>query len=137
MKIPSHPKSYIFIFLFSLFAFYSVLVYTEGTSGKHYSDSFRKGQLVWQKNNCQVCHQLYGLGGHKGPDLTNLMSVPEKGEAYARILIESGTSEMPAFKMGKNELNDLMRFLREVDQSGKSQVRADEVDNLGNYTLNQ
>lgn len=131
----SHPKALLFFTLFFLFSSYSGLVYTQGTKKVPNSDAFRRGQMIWQKNNCQACHQLYGLGGHKGPDLTNMMSEPNKGEMYARGIIGSGTAEMPDFTLEKEDLNDLIQFLHEVDRSGKSRVPADQVNRYGNYTL--
>lgn len=133
--IRSHPKALVFLTLFFLFSSYSVMVYTQGTEKQPNSNAFRRGQLVWQNNNCQSCHQLYGLGGHKGPDLTNLMSEPHKGDAYARAIILSGTAEMPPFTFEGEELEELITFLREVDKSGRSQVPAEMVDRFGNYSL--
>lgn len=131
----SHPKALIFFVMFFLFSSYTGMVYTQGTEKKPNSDAFRRGQMVWQNQNCQSCHQLYGLGGHKGPDLTNLMSDTHKGEMYARALIQSGTAEMPAFAMEKEDMDDLIIFLQEVDKSGQNRVPAHVVDRFGSYTL--
>lgn len=55
-----------------------------------------------------------------GPDLTNVISNPRKGEAYARALIRGGALPMPKFDLSDRELDDLISFLRHVDSSGES-----------------
>ena len=40
------------------------------------------GKVLYQKYNCTACHQIYGLGGFLGPDLTIVVSQQGKGEAY-------------------------------------------------------
>ena len=89
------------------------------------------GRLIWQKYNCQSCHQLFGLGGFLGPDLTNTISQPAKGEKYIRAMIQSGIKQMPAFKIPENELNELMEFLKSTDASGVSDPRSFETDAFG------
>lgn len=90
---------------------------------------------MWQSKNCQACHQLYGLGGYMGPDLTNIISDSIKGPAYASAFIQSGTAKMPKFNLSAAEVNELLAFLTWVDQSGQSRVPADKVTPLGNYKL--
>ncbi|MEI7736453.1 MAG: cytochrome c [Ferruginibacter sp.] len=94
-----------------------------------------KGLAIWQSKNCQACHQLYGLGGYMGPDLTNIISDSIKGPAYASTFIKAGTAKMPKFNLSVNEVNDLVAFLTWVDQSGHSAVTEDKVTPLGNYKL--
>lgn len=125
----------VFIVLFTAFVSYSALVYTTGTEKDPNSDKFRKGQLVWQKLNCQACHQLYGLGGHKGPDLTNIFSEPGKNRAYLSGIIVAGGKEMPSFQMDRDEMNALLDFLEEVDKTGKSRIEQEQVDVWGNYQI--
>lgn len=82
-----------------------------------------KGQLVWQGNNCQSCHQLYGLGGYLGPDLTNVYSGHGKGEVLVRVMLKNGVKQMPAFRMPEEDIQNLLEFLKSVDASGKSDPR--------------
>lgn len=82
------------------------------------------GRLVWQKYNCQTCHQLYGLGGYLGPDLTNIMSVKGKGVTVLKAMIASGTKQMPAYHLNETEVNNLMEFLKSVDASGVADPRS-------------
>jgi len=83
------------LFLFLLFIFYSSLVYTKGTesnitlSGKEAALA-KEGKQLFQDHNCISCHQVYGLGGYLGPDLTTAYSDKNRGEGYMRALLQSG-----------------------------------------------
>lgn len=77
----------------------------------------KKGRMVWQKYNCHVCHQLYGLGGFLGPDLTN---VSQKGFHYVDAFLKNGAASMPAFKLTEEETQQLFEFLKATNASGSS-----------------
>lgn len=77
-----------------------------------------QGEQIWQDNNCTACHQLYGLGGYLGPDLTNVISSQGKGPAYVRAFVKSGVRSMPAFPLADNEIDALTDFLTHIDQTG-------------------
>ncbi|NCT17147.1 MAG: hypothetical protein GW771_02780 [Flavobacteriia bacterium] len=77
----------------------------------------KEGRLVWQKNNCHVCHQLYGLGGFLGPDLTN---VAEKGYNYMDTFLKVGVNSMPIFNLTKEEKLHLFEFLKATNASGSA-----------------
>jgi len=127
----------IFSFLICLYIYYSFTVYFAG-SGKYNLSSGQKeldGQLIWQQKNCQACHQIYGLGGYMGPDLTNIISDRNKGEQYARIIIQNGTQRMPKFDLSSAEIDKLISYLKQVDGSGKSTVNPEDIDEFGNYNL--
>lgn len=115
----------ILVSLCIVFLSYSVMLYLPGEIN---NTSIGEGRLVWQKYNCQACHQLYGLGGYLGPDLTNLTSTPGKSEKYIRAMILSGTEQMPSFKLNETELNMLIRFLQEVDKTGDGRIGAFKVN---------
>lgn len=83
----------------------------------------KSGLLVWQKYNCQACHQLYGLGGYLGPDLTNIYSKKGKGEAYIKAIISSGTKQMPSFNLRADEKKQLLDFLKMANASGIADPR--------------
>ena len=75
------------------------------------------GKLLYQKHNCTSCHQLYGLGGYLGPELTTVISPDGKGELYAKAFIKYGTQKMPDFHLNDEEVNDLLEYLKCVDGS--------------------
>ncbi|MCU0359197.1 MAG: cytochrome c [Bacteroidia bacterium] len=116
-----------YVLLCSLFIWYTFNIYAR--AGEKRADDFdtnkaASGRLVWQNYNCQACHQLYGLGGYLGPDLTNVYSAGGKGEDYIKALIKSGTKQMPGFHLTELEMEQLMEFLKSTDASGSADPRS-------------
>jgi nitric oxide reductase subunit C len=79
-----------------------------------------RGLALWRRENCQACHQLHGLGGFLGPDLTNVAARRTPDE-LAEVLLE-GRRQMPAFALGSGERADLGAFLAEMDRTGLAQA---------------
>lgn len=129
----------VWIALFVAFVIYTCSVYSycdnrsvnESTPTTQALDGWK----TWQQNNCQSCHQIYGLGGYMGPDLTNELSDSTKSEKYIRTFIKYGTGKMPNFNLSDSEVNNLMAFLKWVDKSGRTKVRKENVTWSGNYNL--
>ncbi|MBK7967343.1 MAG: cytochrome c [Bacteroidetes bacterium] len=96
-----------------------------------------KGKLVWPKYNCQSCHQIYGLGGYLGPDLTNIYSHPKKGNQYIRTMLKSGIRQMPAFELEEDEINALLEFLKSTDASGNADPSQFTVNEFGLTETNE
>ncbi len=131
------PKR-IFIVLLVAYCSYSCLVYAfSAKDNDRPSAAASSGFEHWQANNCQACHQLYGLGGYMGPDLTNIISDSTKGAIYAAAFIKAGSAKMPNFNLPDTAVNELVAFLVWVDKSGRSMVPADSVNSFGNYKLDQ
>lgn len=105
--------------LLVMFFIYTASVYTVGTaiseSNPMLNVSAIKGKMLWQKYNCSSCHQLYGLGGFLGPDLTTVSS--RKGHAYAKAIILSGTKRMPYYGLANDEAEAIIKFLSYVDST--------------------
>jgi len=134
-----HPKR-IFLVLFVCFIAFSVWIYAIPLfSPSPYSEKelhlVAEGKLVWQKHNCHTCHQLYGLGGYLGPDLTNVYSRSGNNEHYIRGIVKSGVKQMPAFEISEEEMNALLQFLKNVDQSGTSNPQDYQPEILGTFSL--
>jgi nitric oxide reductase subunit C len=110
----------ILVILVASFSIYNFTIYTSksdyGTI--HLSNKAIKGENLWLKYNCNSCHQLYGLGGYLGPDLTNTYSGKGKGELYIKAMINSGIKAMPKFDLNETEKDEIVQFLKEVDQTG-------------------
>lgn len=118
---------YVFLTLVVLFLSYSFTIYLRPISVK-YEDGIdlkkaARGRLVFQKYNCQSCHQLYGLGGHLGPDLTNEYSRLDGNEAAMRIYFKGGMKQMPKFELSTEEEDLLIEFLKSTDASGSADPR--------------
>ena len=119
---------------------YSVIIYSIGTNQikqEKITTEAAKGFHIWQEKNCQSCHQLYGLGGYMGPDITNIISDSTKGEPYARAFINNGSAKMPNFKLQKEKIDALIAFLKWVDKSGHSRIKKEEVSPVGNYQIEE
>lgn len=109
----------VLLFLLSSFLCYSFYLYTNLPVTRITQDREAvAGQLSWQKYNCNACHQVYGLGGYLGPDLTNVYSL--RGPAYIEAFLKTGTSIMPDFHLKHGEIKNLLGFFRQLDASGKS-----------------
>ena len=113
---------------FFIYTFFVYIDAAPGDKGGVLSEEAVRGKLIFQEYNCTACHQLYGLGGYMGPDLTNVISTPGKGEAYARASIQGGTQRMPNFHLNEPQVADLIAYLTQVSKTGNSPVT--------NYSIN-
>ena len=117
----SGDRQRVLVLLILLFFFlcYSFYLYTNLPVKRIKQDrEAAAGKLSWQKYNCNACHQVYGLGGYLGPDLTNVYSV--RGPAYIEAFLKNGTSIMPDFHLKQGEIKNLLGFFRQLNASGKS-----------------
>ncbi|MGP8214514.1 MAG: c-type cytochrome [Bacteroidia bacterium] len=134
-------KWLLFTLLFLAYIVFTALVDTIGTAddkgAAYLSPSAKKGKLLFQKYNCGACHQIYGLGGYMGPDLTNVMSIPLIGETYARSILANGTNKMPNFKLTPEEIDDLIAYFLYVDKTGISPVKKFQINSDGTVNFEQ
>lgn len=109
-----------FIVLVCVFVFYNANIYTNKSNyGKiRLSAKALKGESLWLENNCNACHQLYGLGGYLGPDLTNVCSTSGKSDEVLKIFMISGVKSMPKFNFNSREQDAILQFLKEIDKTG-------------------
>lgn len=112
----------VFVLLCLSYAVYSFSLYSRKepkmTDSVNGNPSY--GKTVWQNYNCQACHQLYGLGGYLGPDLTNVMSKYYQNRAIVKSFIVSGNASMPSYRMSEKEVEALIDFLGYMDATGKA-----------------
>ena len=139
LNLFAHPKR-IFLMLFVCFLAFSIWIYAIPLfSPTPYSEKelhlVAEGRLVWQKYNCHTCHQLYGLGGYLGPDLTNVYSRTSNNEAYIKGIIKSGVKQMPAFEISDDEMKALLHFLKNVDDTGTSNPQDYQPEIIGTFSL--
>ncbi|MFZ4434982.1 MAG: c-type cytochrome [Flavobacterium psychrophilum] len=118
MNTPLKYSAFLGILLL-LFLTYNIFLYTDeyayGTI--RLSKQAQQGETIWLQNNCNSCHQIYGLGGYLGPDLTNEYS-RIKNDKLLKALFNSGIKAMPQFNFNANECSSLIQFLKEVDKTG-------------------
>ena len=111
-----------FISLFVTYLVYSIIVYTKGTEknivlSASEQTEIKNGSLLFQRYNCTACHQLYGLGGYLGPELTTAYSDPARGALFMKAFLKAGGPRMPNFHFKEEEINALISFLKYVDES--------------------
>ena len=106
--------------LITLFSVYNIFIYTSQNCKQPIKLSIKasKGQQLWQENNCWSCHQIYGLGGYLGPDLTNIYSSPNKGGNYIKAFLNSGIKSMPKFNFTDKEKEAIVSYLKHIDSTG-------------------
>ncbi len=105
-------------FLFYSFSIYSFLPIKDNTV----TAEADKGKMVWQQYNCNACHQVYGLGGYLGPDLTNTYSL--RGPVYIKAFLASGTTVMPNFHLNEKEMIALLAYFKNIDASGSADPKS-------------
>lgn len=108
------------LILITTFSIYNFFIYTSKTNygSVRLSQKAINGENIWLKNNCNACHQIYGLGGYLGPDLTNIASTKGKNKTYIKSLLNSGIRAMPKFNFTETEKEALCQFLEEIDKTG-------------------
>lgn len=108
----------IFLLLIACFALYNANIYMDKENyGKvRLSEEALRGEQLWLRNNCNACHQLYGLGGYLGPDLTNVVAT--KSPEIIKVFLVSGVKSMPVFSFSEPEKDQLVQFLKEVNETG-------------------
>lgn len=120
-------KLSVFILLFTSYAAYSTWVYTNGTDrGTVMNAQQQAGKKIWQQYNCTSCHQIFGLGGYLGPELTTVISDKNRGETYARIFLQAGAIRMPNFHFTPEQINDIIAYLKYVDANAFSYKHGNE-----------
>lgn len=109
-----------FTILFSLYIIYSGIVFTKGTENyillpPKEMIKAGNGKLLFQQHNCISCHQLFGLGGYLGPELTAVFSDTTRGEVWMRAFLQAGGTRMPNFHFNKTEMEEIISYLKYVD----------------------
>ena len=111
-------KIIVFVVLFITYVSYSSWVYTKATSAAGTMNvQEQSGKKLWQKLNCTSCHQIFGLGGYLGPELTTVISDPKRGEVYARAFLQNGGTRMPNFHFKTEEIDELIAYLKYIDSN--------------------
>lgn len=82
-----------------------------------------RGAVVFRTSGCLYCHTINHVGGHKGPDLSDVGK--RKSEAAIRRQITKGDKVMPAFGeiLKPDEFKDLIAYLRSCRQKPAAQAQ--------------
>lgn len=116
-------KVAVFAVLTVLFLCYSFVLYFKDYQEAVPADALaQKGKDIWQQKNCGSCHQLYGLGGHLGPDLTNVYGKRE--QPYIEAFLRTGTTVMPNFHLSDSEIYALVAFFKYTNTTGVADPRS-------------
>ena len=78
---------------------------------------------------------MYGLGGYLGPDLTNVTAKPGYSDVFLKAIISNGISQMPAFDLTNQEMEDLLVFLKAMNESGTANPQHYSTQINGTFTL--
>ncbi len=128
--ISEFHKTITAIFLTVTFLCYSFCLYTSlPVRETSLSTNADHGKAIWQQYNCTACHQVYGLGGYLGPDLTNEYS--QRGPDIIKALLKTGTNTMPAFELSEEETSALLAYLEHIDRTGISDPRSFKINSDG------
>jgi nitric oxide reductase subunit C len=120
-------KMVIGVLLTAAFLMYSFYLYSSlPVRETGFSDQMDQGKALWQKHNCTACHQVYGLGGYLGPDLTNAYSL--RGPDVIKALIQTGNNTMPAFHFTEEESNALLTYMKHIDETGNADPRSFKIN---------
>jgi len=83
----------------------------------------RQGVLVFQDKQCHNCHEIGGLGGKRGPDLTRIATRMTHDQLVRQVI--QGGGNMPAY--GKNlnpaEVTALVSFLETLHPANQPKAR--------------
>ncbi len=88
---------------------------------KHMSPRQLQGSLVFQNKNCRNCHALEGLGGRKGPDLTDVGLRLTRNQLIDQVSNGTpGGGNMPAYgkQVRPDEMTVLADFLSSLRPVG-------------------
>ena len=98
------------------------------------SNEVMSGRQLFMDYNCTSCHQIFGLGGYMGPDLTNCIS-SDGGPQRAEMFLRSGFGAMPDLELSPQEIADLMAFLKYIDKTGTSPPRDFKINAIGTVDI--
>ncbi len=81
-----------------------------------------QGAVVFQYKNCRNCHALDGVGGRRGPDLSNVGTRMTANQLIDQVSNGTpGGGNMPAYgkQMSANEMTALVDFLVSLRREGQ------------------
>lgn len=126
IELPQKRLIYIALILLFIPYSYNIYFYPSKDNQLLKKPESINGKLVFQSYNCIACHQIYGLGGYIGPDITNAYS--NKGPDYISMVLKNGLGKMPKLNVTDKEIKELVAFLEDVDKTGISPYTHAEIN---------
>lgn len=82
-----------------------------------------RGAAVFSSAGCQHCHTIGSVGGHRGPNLSNIGRMAKKAAIRNQILY--GSKIMPSFDdvLAPQEIDDLVVYLRSCRERPKDPLQ--------------
>ncbi len=82
------------------------------------------GPTLFRERGCAQCHEIRGVGGHKGPDLSGVGRRMKKDVIQKQI--EQGGDAMPAFGgvIEESEIASLVKYLEKCRDKTKGKSKA-------------
>jgi mono/diheme cytochrome c family protein len=75
------------------------------------TDQQVRGLAVFNEQGCTACHQIHGVGGHTGPDLSRAGFRWEEADIRTQIVTPKD-AKMPAYaSLSQQKLDDLVKYL--------------------------
>jgi mono/diheme cytochrome c family protein len=75
------------------------------------TDAELRGLTVFNAQGCAACHQIHGLGGHNGPDLSRAGFRWELND-IRRQIVSPKDDQMPTYSgLSQQEIDDLVTYL--------------------------
>lgn len=111
----------VFFLLVGWYALLGAMLHRGGPSAREeltLSSLARRGQALYRAKACHACHQIHGLGGFLGPDLTNI--VRRRSRDDIGQVLDTGRLQMPVFKMNDDEVDAVFAYLDEMNGTGTS-----------------
>ncbi len=138
MKKTTKVNTLTFASLIVIFTIYNSFIYNSDSyiPSTAMTKKALEGEILWQNNNCWSCHQVYGLGGYLGPELTNIYSNPNKGPDYIKAMLNSGVKGMPKFNFTEEEKIAITEYLKIIDKSGVYPNISVEIERTGWVNFN-
>lgn len=124
-------KGLMILALAGAFVVQTILVYGDPSQTVLLGEQAIAGRHLWQRNNCQACHQLHGFGGFLGPDLTNASARLERSQLDSLLMV--GMGQMPSFDMQPQEIDAIWAFLSAMNETGRGQARNPSLMGLARF----
>jgi nitric oxide reductase subunit C len=109
--------------IFLVLTYNSLVQMPQRTHVQDLTPKVAHGKWIWQKNNCNDCHTILGIGGYYAPDVTKVMSYRD-ADWTKRFLndpekVWPAARKMPNLHLQDEEINDLNAILSSLTKQAQ------------------